>query len=542
MLYGDNGTGKSSFLDAIEFITQGTVHNMRDKKYGSWIYNSKSKVNLSSETKIFCDFDNDEKVSKNCLLNDGKLKIITLQNGIKNNKNVSIPEFCHAPLVLRRRDIIKFWNLDSVERLKVFIPFSNKKNYIGYIPLTEQERLGKLRSKRLRLKKKRNKRLFYVCKHYGFNYKDEKLKVTDNLVSKINEQENIKQLLDLKKKNIKKYREIKILCNLYRRIKNCNNKIKQIENKYKRIMEESNDKFQGLKKIMNDISPEITNIFKKISPSRKSVEKITVYVATQTSISLKFKLTLSNGSTADPEKYFSEGNLDLLALILYFEFIYKKQFDGQSKVLVIDDIFQSIDSNIRFKFFRYLIKRFSDWQFIITTHDKLWKEDLINLFINHNKQLIKYEIENWNLLDGPHISSGINNYDEKLKETINTGDAHDICSRAGYMLEYLCDNLSKIIHSGVERKKDDKYTIGDLWKGILKKMKKTPAKETYENLDDFIFSRNIAGAHYNKYAVDFPKDDAKEFASLVIDAYYEVFYKSKGKWISSIKEVTGEKL
>ncbi|MCD7132632.1 ATP-binding protein [Limosilactobacillus balticus] len=140
LIYGDNGTGKSSFLDAIEFIAQGTIQNRRTTSSGDWIYSSNSQ----SATKVCCKFDNGLCVEKDYVFEDNKLNIVTFKNEEELNKNISIPSFCHALLVLRRRDIIKFWDLDSIERMKIFIPFASPKNDVGFIPITEQEKIDRI--------------------------------------------------------------------------------------------------------------------------------------------------------------------------------------------------------------------------------------------------------------------------------------------------------------------------------------------------------------------------------------------------------------
>lgn len=52
LIYGDNGTGKSTFIDAIELLTQGTIHGKRTVAPSEWIYNSKSKVNFNNIRKL----------------------------------------------------------------------------------------------------------------------------------------------------------------------------------------------------------------------------------------------------------------------------------------------------------------------------------------------------------------------------------------------------------------------------------------------------------------------------------------------------------
>ncbi len=545
LIYGDNGTGKSTFIDAIELMTQGTIHGKRTVAQSEWIYNSKSKVNFNDLTKINIIFDTDFSVQKKYILDNGKLKIkTTFNNKEEFDKNHLISEFCYAPFIFRRDDIMQFWSLKPVERMRIFLPFAdNQKNEKGYIPISAKEKIERIEKRRMSLKKEKRHLLKKFCKKYNLNFEQENQKEPQRILSDIKRKEKVKSIRDLRRrKEIGKYKKLRKLYNLITEIRSCNKDIKGIKNKLKKLKEARTGRYPQLKKVLHQISPEITKAFKAISTTSDYVDKIWIDIATNTDMSMAFNVKLTNGVTARPEKIFSEANRDLLALLVYFEFLYAKQKEGQSPVLVLDDTFQSIDATVRQKVMQYLLKRFEGWQFIVTTHDRLWKERLINLFRNANVPLLKYEIKNWTFNSGPQLSIGLNNYDEKLKKTMESGNTTEICSDAGYLLEYLCDKLSMIIGSGLERKKDDRYTIGDLWPGILKKMKKTKAKEVYLELQNEIDLRNIAGAHFNEWALQLSRGEAVEFANDVLKAYYCVYYADKAKWIKSTDEVTGKEL
>ena len=210
--------------------------------------------------------------------------------------------------------------------------------------------------------------------------------------------------------------------------------------------------------------------------------------------------------------------------------------------LVLDDIFQSVDSTIRYRVMQYLIDRFSDWQILITTHDRLWKEQLIMLFRNHNKPLLQFEIMNWSFKEGPRIVSSINNFDEKLLRSVDMGSTADICASAGYLLEYMCEKLSTILSTSIKRRYGDRYTIGDLWPGIYKELRKSRGKETFSELNDLLYLRNMVGSHYNEWSLSLSRTEANDFAKAVLDAYYLVCCKKCGRWIKNVIDITGENL
>ena len=336
------------------------------------------------------------------------------------------------------------------------------------------------------------------------------------------------------------YANLTKLNNLYDEIVEINKKYRESRGKTEEEKNEHAVKHrEKLQNIMLEISPNVTTAFKKISRTNDYVRGIEIHVANQSDMSLDFTVVLENEEKISPVMLFSEANRDLLALLIYFEYIFYSVKFGQAKVLVLDDIFQSVDSTIRFKVMQYLIDRFYDWQIIITTHDRLWKEQLTQLFRNHSKPLFQFEIMSWSFKRGPRIVGSSNNFDEKLQKAMEVGSTADVCASAGYLLEYMCEKLSVILSTSIKRKYGDRYTIGDLWPGIFKELKKTQGKVVFTELNDLLYLRNMVGSHYNEWSLSLSRAEANDFAKAVLDSYYLVCCRKCGRWIKDISEIGG---
>jgi len=96
-----------------------------------------------------------------------------------------------------------------------------------------------------------------------------------------------------------------------------------------------------------------------------------------------------------------------------------------------------------------------------------------------------------------------------------------------------CDKLSWTLPISITRRKEDKYTLGDLWPGIYKILKKTNVKAVAEEVDKWLHLRNIAGAHYNEWARSVSLEEAKLFAESVIQLFWHVKCNSCFRWIES---------
>lgn len=529
IIFGDNGSGKSSIVDAIEFVTLGEIQGARAGNNTGWIYNSVSLEKLdTANVEVFFDNGEDNRASFKRDIEQGNAVII---------RSV-VESFRYAPFILRRMDILDFWSEQSIRKLMLFSKYV-RNDISTDVPL-DKEKEDIISQKRRGLKEKKRELIKSICEYYNLDPKEMSGKAKGDFfafIRLLNRGKNLKQL----NANHPQYDNLKELNRLYDEITFVNKEQSSLSKKIANF--ETTNKNQEtwrekLKKILIEISPSVTEAFIKISRTADFVKEIKIFVANQTEVSLDFKVELNNGEKATPFMLFSEANRDLLALLIYLEYTYHAQNMGQAKVLVLDDIFQSVDSTIRFRVMQYIVSRFSDWQLIITTHDRLWKEQLIQLFRNHNKSLIQYEIMNWSFRDGPRIVGSRNNYDERLVELLKDGSTADICAGAGYLLEYICEKLSCILSTSIKRRQGDRYTIGDLWPGVYKELKRAAYREKFDELNDLVYLRNMVGSHYNEWSLSLSRAEANDFAEAVLDVYYLVCCKKCGAWIKSVGDIS----
>ena len=124
--------------------------------------------------------------------------------------------------------------------------------------------------------------------------------------------------------------------------------------------------------------------------------------------------------------------------------------------------------------------------------------------------------------------------DSSLKEALKTNDKQIIASQAGLFFENLCQKLSVSLPISVKRTLDDKYTIGDLWPGIVKALKNvTELKELLNELDRELMVRNLLGCHANEWSQSMSEEEVMSFANNVQALYEKVFCVSCQNWITT---------
>jgi hypothetical protein len=205
----------------------------------------------------------------------------------------------------------------------------------------------------------------------------------------------------------------------------------------------------------------------------------------------------------------------------------------QARILILDDVMQSVDSTIRLQLLDYLLVRFSGWQLFRTVHDRLWREQLTQLMRRRGHVFVEREIRRWSFEAGPEFRMTNSDIGALLSGALEFGNTAMISSETGRLLDQVSDTLSWTLPVGVTRRQNDRYTLADLWPPVSSKLKKTPISGAVEEVDRWLHLRNLLGAHYNEWAASLSQHDADSFANAVLSLYRAVYCSSCNYWVRS---------
>ena len=232
-----------------------------------------------------------------------------------------------------------------------------------------------------------------------------------------------------------------------------------------------------------------------------------------------------------------------MILLLYLSLIrVGVECKNQAKVLILDDVLQSVDAAIRTKFMTYIFENLSDWQFIITCHDKLWLNQLKHLFKCNGligaKGYKEFHITNWNFETGPIIRvENTNAVDNSILQALETNNMKIISAVSGSMLEKICNELTMNMHFSIERAWEDKYELENLWNAVKARFKKDEELSVIcKGIDQVYYLRNTYGAHYNYWAENVNDEEVLRFANLVQKLYEKTFCPECYSWIQKQKD------
>ena len=112
---------------------------------------------------------------------------------------------------------------------------------------------------------------------------------------------------------------------------------------------------------------------------------------------------------------------------------------------------------------------------------------------------------------------------------------YQICAEAGLLLERCCNHLSHTLPISVTRRRDDRYTLGDLWPGVLKSLKNTSAKGPAVEVDRWLHLRNLLGAHFNEWANTLSRLESEAFGIAVRDLTQLLWCAKCENWVDAVR-------
>jgi hypothetical protein len=482
----------------------------------------------SRDASVSVTFDDDTSITSTIELEDnGGLSCVA--NGH--------PEFQVAPIALRRKDILAFLETPEEQRQAVFIDFFRHAAAGAGIPDSEETR--GLKEKQLQLKNKRRSVLRMLATRVGVATKDIPIRpdeidafVRIHVYHGLSHRE--RSAMEFRGEDLQLNPELvalaKELTQLTAEVRDCQRGI----SKARAALNAPPSNFKKeLKDFFSAAQDEISKWFLQISTSRSFVSRVLLVLGEISAMSLSVKLELVNGQICTPHNILSEANLDLLALLLFLAVAKEASRRGQAPVLILDDVLQSVDASIRVAFAEFLLTEFKGWQIIITVHDRLWHNQLREIFRRTGHQFIDHNLSRWGFSTGFTLQEPSNELDQRLELSVAQSDVAGMCGNAGLLLEAMCDRMSVQLEVSVIRRREDKYTLGDLWPGVSKKLKKSTAKDAAGDVDRWIHLRNLVGAHFNEWAQSLTVTEAEQFAIATLALYRSVKCPTCKTWLEA---------
>lgn len=302
-----------------------------------------------------------------------------------------------------------------------------------------------------------------------------------------------------------------------------------------------------MQSLFNELSQDINDIYVRLHPD-ESHGGIRLEIREAVQRSVNVRANFYDRSDEDPRAYYSDAHLDTLGLSIFLALRrwYRKQRPGFD-LLVLDDVFTSIDTAHAVRLSELLLQKFKNYQILLTTHDRIWFEHLrdIQARCRVANNFINKVIHKWTIDEGPDLREP-EDESKDIDRLISDGSPEEIAAMSGRLLEHILQEMRYSLRLSVQAKRGEQYELGDLWPALYAMIKKEypklydRARHTLDALDVRWPVRNWIGAHRNNWARNVPRTTAVEFARAVRDLYDLLFCTSCRRFIAPSSTPLGQ--
>ncbi len=153
-------------------------------------------------------------------------------------------------------------------------------------------------------------------------------------------------------------------------------------------------------------------------------------------------------------KYLSESQLNSFGLSVFLASV--KQFNTEFKFIVLDDIINSFDAYKRPQLDKLLESEFSDYQILVLTHDRIWKDNLYKRFPTWNK----IEFTNYAPTSGPIHRRGVATL-ERIHQLVEEDRPDEAGRNLGPYMEQQLQDICESFGVAVKYNLRNEFTLSE---------------------------------------------------------------------------------
>ncbi|MCH6162617.1 AAA family ATPase [Streptomyces marispadix] len=525
LIFGENGTGKSTIVDAVEFALQGRIGR-------STLYDSPVSPALRS-------FSRDSGNWSMVELSDGtqvRREVVTNAGGAIAADPLTVrPGFRLAPITIRRADLLRFLDTGALSRGTILLDYFPAS--AETLAIRPDEAAHRLEATLTELRIRRTAYAERLAPLLGVHPADVDGregfgKVVQKRVYKEQTPHSFQQNGGWERMDPELARVIRNLFQVHSEMRSIKKQIAAKDNLLNPVLHR--DQVDLLKVALQGVGDEVTQAFTEICREHP-VERIDILFGRSGPLSLDIRVGLIDGRSCFPQQIFSEAYRDLLALLFFTSVAKKAAEHGQARILILDDVLQSVDAGVRQDFVNHLLRNFQDWQLIFTVHDRLWMERLRSLFNVHEHRFVEHQIRSWHSFEGPILQPpGVDVLSKDLLLMLNHGEPDGIVGRAGPLLENLCRELCARFGLMVPYRRDGRHMLADLWSATESSLRNTRLEPQIRNLAADRSLRNLA-AHSDPKVLQLSMNEALHFGRAVLDLYSEIRCPNCRRWVNEGK-------
>jgi ABC-type lipoprotein export system ATPase subunit len=253
---------------------------------------------------------------------------------------------------------------------------------------------------------------------------------------------------------------------------------------------------------------------------------------------LDFEVDFYGRGTHPPHALHSEGHQDSMGFCLYLA-LAERLTKGLIDLVILDDVVMSVDADHRRQVCHLLATFFPKRQFLITTHDRTWANQLRNEGIVDSEGTI--EFYNWHIETGPQVNYEADMW-ERIEEDLQRNDIPSAAARLRRGSEQFFGMVCDALQAQITYKLNGLWELGDFlpaamsqYRKLLRQAKSAAQswgdKTSFDMLQELdstvgpIYTRSNAeqwainaNVHYNNWA-NFSEKDFRP----VVEAFQDLY-------------------
>jgi len=249
------------------------------------------------------------------------------------------------------------------------------------------------------------------------------------------------------------------------------------------------------------------------------------------------------GVAADGSRYpvchlLSEAWADVVSLLSLLAVHRDAVERGQPRFLILDDVFHSIDNVVRDRVARHIFAELANWQLIVAFHDRLWLERWKAIATELRFPFTVRRV--WRSSDGTVVFAGdYSTAADELRDSLTAGDFQHVPNRATRVIEVTFEELSMRLNAKVVRDSKDTYTLAQLMPGVEEMIPSSSlAGQALARLGKTAYLRNLVGAHSTSWAESFSDQESRDFGETVLQFFDAVFCEDCKSFIRRVRGAT----
>lgn len=212
------------------------------------------------------------------------------------------------------------------------------------------------------------------------------------------------------------------------------------------------------------ISNDIVTYFNILEDNHPYIKNPQIKLVEGREKAIELEVDFAGESLSPAYKVLSESQINSFGLAVFLAAI--QHFNKEFKFIILDDVINSFDAYKRPRVIELLHQCFSDFQFLVLTHDILWFDQLCKRFPRWNKR----RFYGWDFPTGPKIEVAKSSF-EKIQDDILKDYGREAGHKLGVYLEWIIQVLNQNLHSPIPFRINNQYVLSELVDALKKRIK-----------------------------------------------------------------------